>query len=217
MQDITRRNLLTAYIICILLPCLIAISHADEWVTVKYVIDGDTIVLTDGRHIRYQGIDAPEIAHDNQPADPFGEEAKLYNKKLVEGQKIRLKIDGNGIDDYGRTLAQVFLADGTWVNRNMVAAGLAYACLYDRESHVAIKTFDELLKAQKEAISARKGMWGAPSVKPEAFYVGNQRTMRLHRTDCPAAIQTGKNNRIVFKDRNEAFMQGFCPCRKCRP
>lgn len=212
-----RKILLVVPITWMLVVWLAAIACADEVAAVKYVIDGDTIILMDGRHVRYQGIDAPEIAHDNQPADAFGEEARIYNEKLVNGQKIRLKFDETRQDHYGRTLAQVFLLDGTWINKAMVGAGLAYVCLYDRESPTAASTFKEVLSAQKEAISAKKGMWGAPPEKPESFYVGNQKTMRLHRPDCPSALQTAKSNKIVFKTRNDAFLQGFCPCRKCKP
>jgi endonuclease YncB( thermonuclease family) len=34
-----------------------------QWNSVKWISDGDTIVLNDGRHVRYIGINAPEIAH----------------------------------------------------------------------------------------------------------------------------------------------------------
>ncbi|HDL64389.1 MAG TPA: hypothetical protein ENH12_03265, partial [Proteobacteria bacterium] len=33
----------------------------DVTTTVKYVIDGDTLVTEDGEHIRFLGIDSPEI------------------------------------------------------------------------------------------------------------------------------------------------------------
>jgi endonuclease YncB( thermonuclease family) len=34
-------------------------AAASEWVSVKWVDDGDTILLTDGRRVRYIGINAP--------------------------------------------------------------------------------------------------------------------------------------------------------------
>jgi len=45
--------------------------RAEQWVRVRWVDDGDTIVLIDDRRVRYIGINAPEIEHGDQPADPF--------------------------------------------------------------------------------------------------------------------------------------------------
>ena len=47
------------------------------------VSHGDTVVFKDGRHVRYIGMNAPETAHDNQKAGPFGYEAKKFNESLV--------------------------------------------------------------------------------------------------------------------------------------
>ena len=97
-----------------------------EWFYVKWVHDGDTISLTDGRHIRYIGINAPEIDHDNKKAEPFGYQAKKYNEKLVLSKRIRLDLDKEDYDRYGRLLAYVFLTDGTFVNNALIKNGYAY-------------------------------------------------------------------------------------------
>jgi len=64
---------------------LAQISAASEWVSVKWVDDGDTILLSDGRRVRYIGINAPEVAHAKygQQAEPFGQKASDANKALV--------------------------------------------------------------------------------------------------------------------------------------
>lgn len=218
MKRIRRKDALCLLAATWLLTAWLAtLALADEVAEVRHVIDGDTIVLVDGRHVRYQGIDAPEIAHDNQPGDPFGQEARLYNERLVQGRKVRLKLDEQSADHYGRILAQVFLPDGTWINREMVAAGLAYVCLYNRESPTAVFAFKELLNVQRKAISAQRGIWAVSPAKTEPFYIANKRTMRVHRPDCPSARETARDNTTVFHTRNDAFMQGFCPCRRCKP
>jgi len=56
-------------------------SSAQTWYSVKWVNDGDTIVLTNGWRVRYIGIDAPEIDHENQKAQPYGYKAASFNKK----------------------------------------------------------------------------------------------------------------------------------------
>ena len=50
--------------------------NAGEWVTVKRVNDGDTLQLADGRLVRYIGVNAPEINHEHNTAEPFGFEAR---------------------------------------------------------------------------------------------------------------------------------------------
>jgi len=103
------------------------VSSATEWVSVKWVDDGDTILLTDGRRVRYIGINAPEVAHAKygQSAEPFGKKAFEANKALVYGKKVRLEFDREAKDHYGRLLAYVYLEDGRCVNFELINAGWA--------------------------------------------------------------------------------------------
>ena len=59
--------------------CLVAATagcgNSNLWIEVKDAVDGDTLRLTDGRLVRYLGIDAPEIDHKTGRADPFGHAA----------------------------------------------------------------------------------------------------------------------------------------------
>ena len=64
-----------------------------KWISVKWVCDGDTIVLGDGQHVRYIGINAPEVAHDNYKAEAFGYAAKKYNQSIVQSKKVRLEFE----------------------------------------------------------------------------------------------------------------------------
>ena len=48
------------------------------------VLDGDSVLLTDGNEVRYLGINADEAG------DPFSEEARMFNRRLVEGKQVRL-------------------------------------------------------------------------------------------------------------------------------
>jgi len=61
---------------------------------VSEVIDGDTVVLQGvDSHLRYIGIDTPEIIKNDSPGDPFSREAKELNKDLVVGKRIRVEFD----------------------------------------------------------------------------------------------------------------------------
>ncbi|MFA6356488.1 MAG: thermonuclease family protein, partial [Candidatus Omnitrophota bacterium] len=87
---------------------------------VSKVIDGDTVVLENGEHVRYIGIDTPEKGR------PYYSEAKRQNEKLVKGRKVRLEFDAGKADRYGRVLAYVY--DGnTFVNEELVRNGYALA------------------------------------------------------------------------------------------
>jgi endonuclease YncB( thermonuclease family) len=182
----------------------------DQWARVRWVADGDTVILTDGRHIRYIGINAPEVAHKDKKAEPFGYAAKKFNGRLVKNKEIRLVFDRERQDRYGRFLAYVYLPDGRFVNALMVANGLAY-CLPKRPNtrHSAM-----LLKRQREAMTAGLGMWKEWNEEPDR-YIGNRKSKRFHAKTCRMGKKTGKRNRTIFRRKWDAFWAGFAPARKC--
>jgi micrococcal nuclease len=120
---------------------------------VSRVYDGDTIELSDGRHIRYIGIDAPETG-GKRPAEFGGDEATELNERFVAGRDVRLEFDRELVDRYGRTLAYVFV-DDTLVNREMVLAGTALAVPYPPN----VKYQEELARAMDEARREGRGLW----------------------------------------------------------
>jgi len=101
--------------------------QADEWVKVKYVHDGDTIRLMDGRKVRLIGINAPEVAYDDKPGQPLGREAGRALSRLTKGQHVALRYGREKKDRYGRLLAHVYLADQRNVQEWMLEKGLAAA------------------------------------------------------------------------------------------
>lgn len=182
-------------------------------VKVRWVDDGDTIVVAEGERVRYLGINTPEIAHQDKPAEPFGDEAKAYNKMLVQGRWINLELAEQKRDHYGRLLASVFLVDGTFVNGELVRRG--YAHLLRKQPKLPY--WKRLLDLQRQALKQKKGMWSLPVVKPEKFYVGNKRSWIFHRPHCQFGRKTATGNRVRFRDRYEALYQGFSPGRRCKP
>jgi len=183
---------------------------AHEWFYVKWVNDGDTIVLADGRAVRYIGINAPEIDHENKKAELFGYEAKKYNKTLVLSKMVRLEFDKETYDRYGRTLAYVFLSNGVFLNNVMIEQGYAY-CLSRRPN---IKYDQVLLQSQRDAMSAKRGIWSNWKEK-KGRYWGNRRSKRFHYTTCPFGKRISRENKIVFLRIWDAFWAGYAPCKKC--
>ena len=177
---------------------------------VKWVNDGDTIVLNNGQRVRYIGINAPEIDHENQKAEPFGYEARSLNQNLVSSHKIRLEFDRERYDQYDRLLAYIFLLDGTFVNAQIVQNGFAYY-LY-RSANIKYQSI--LLKTQQKAMKSRKGIWHNWKVKKDS-YVGNRRSRRFHLSTCPFAQKIKLKNRVKFLSMWDAYWAGYAPAKKC--
>jgi len=126
-----------------------------KYYRVTGVDDGDTIVLEDGSTVRYLGIDTPETHHPTIGEECGGKEATDYNKKLVEGKRVRLIKDITDKDQYGRLLRYVFTEDGLFVNYSLVRNGLAQTLPIPPDT-LFDKTFEDALKtARKEKI----GIW----------------------------------------------------------
>lgn len=210
--------------LCLILSSLLLIATTavkQNWIRVKWVIDGDTIVLGNGRHVRYIGINAPEIAHDEhfigskpegkaRKAEPFGEAAKKYNQYLVGSKDVRLEFDKEEHDRYGRWLAYIFLSNGAFVNKTMIEKGYAY--VLPRKPNVKYERI--LLQAQRDAMLKKIGIWSHWEEK-EGEYSGNKQSRRFHLKTCPYGKKIEKRNRIFFKRKWDAFWSGFAPCKRC--
>ena len=206
-----KRFVLTLLIACTL--AALAVYGAEKRGQVRWVADGDTIVLTDGERVRYAGINAPEVAHNGEPGELFGDEARAFNQKLVLGRWLTLELAENSRDHYGRLLAYVFLEDGTFVNGELVQQG--YAHLIRRQPRV--RYWERLLNLQRQALKEKRGLWSLPVSKPEKHYLGNKRSWVFHRPHCQLGLKTAVHNRVFFENRYEALYQGFSPGRRCKP
>ena len=126
---------------------------------VRRVIDGDTIELTDGRLVRYIGIDTPEVrrkAGNRWVVDPepFALAAAEANRRLVEGKPVRLEYDEQLKDRYGRTLAYVYVGE-QMVNEALVADGYAHVLTIPPDVRYA----ERFRLLANEARRARRGVW----------------------------------------------------------
>ncbi|OGF30413.1 hypothetical protein A3H09_02080 [Candidatus Falkowbacteria bacterium RIFCSPLOWO2_12_FULL_45_13] len=130
---------------------------------VARVIDGDTIELESGDHVRYIGIDTPETVDPRKTVQCFGKEASNKNKELVSGKMVRLEKDITDKDKYGRLLRYVYV-DNIFVNLELVKQGYAYSYSYPPD----IKHQDLFVKAQQEAKDKNLGLWGSCQAKVAA-------------------------------------------------
>ena len=198
----------------LLLVCSLAgCADGQDFHKVRWVADGDTIILEDGRHVRYLGINTPETAHDGQPTQPFGKAAWRHNRKLVEKQLVRLEFDRERRDRFGRWLAHVYRRDGVWVNGALVEKGLAI-CLYTTKNTAR---WADLLSRQQTAMQARMGLWNpGPEAKQWVGRVlGNRRSKRFHTPNCQFGRQISRRNRVWFDSQWDAYRSGYAPGSKC--
>jgi len=215
------KNLFCVVAITIL---LCAVSRGDDRKTafVKKVYDGDTIELDGGVHVRYIGLDAPEIHHPTKPVERMGREAMEYNRSLVEGRKVDLEAGSKTKDKYGRTLAYVYVGP-RFINEEILRAGMAI--LYLDESDTEHN--EELATAETEARKAGRGIWGLPLARPEDRYVAskgggfnkNEKNRRkvFHRPGCQFAQQIKRKNIVEFATYDHAMDRGYRPCNMCKP
>ena len=124
------------------------------------VIDGDTLVLDDGREVRLVGIQAPKLplGRPGFEAWPLAEEAKAALEALVLGRHLELGFGGRPGDRHGRVLAHLFDEEGRWIQGELLRAGLARVYSF-ADNRVAV---GEMLALERQARTAGRGIWGDP-------------------------------------------------------
>ena len=120
-----------------------------DTLTVQRVVDGDTVVLSDGRKVRVVGINTPEHG------EALAGEARQFTSDFVLGKAVVPAPSGGKTDAYGRTLADLQV-DGASLAEAILRSGLAHVML--------IPPYDEgearrLLDAESSARKGKRGIW----------------------------------------------------------
>jgi len=119
-------------------------------VLVRRVIDGDSIEVTTIGRVNLLGITVPKAAGHSQ-SSPRAREAHQRLEGLLTNRWVRLEFE----TDAARSgAAYVFLDDGRFVNAWMLREGLARVA-----SQSVLRRSRELLAAEAEARSSRRGLW----------------------------------------------------------
>ncbi|MHC4345691.1 MAG: thermonuclease family protein, partial [Planctomycetota bacterium] len=127
---------------------------------------GDTIDIDvpDGEHdrtrIRLLGVDAPETRSENPVVQAQGKKAAEFVKKLALGKRATVYLDRTGETrgKYGRLLAYIKLADGTFLNEVLLTEGYAYADLrFQYSLYYKYRGLEVVARGQK------KGLWENPT------------------------------------------------------
>lgn len=206
-----------------LLPQAVDLSVVDGGVyRVRKVVDGDTIMLENGLHVRYHGINTPEMGHFVKDQAPLAAQATARNISLVEGKRVRLQLAPEPLDMHGRVVARVLvLADDqateTDAGRVLLTEGLA------RPMGLGLspEELQQLKKIEEEAKQAKSGVWGleeqlraAGTLKP---YCASGSSEIYHINSCPFARRIRAHNLHQYANMEEAEAAGMKPCGKCLP
>lgn len=176
-------------VILLLFFSLHVVAAQAEMARVKYVIDGDTVVLSDNRHVRLLAINTPEVKSKNHLAEAGGEAARKWLKQKTEGQVVRLVGDQEKYDKFGRSLFYLFDFQGRLINEQLLEKGVAVLNIHPPN----LKYLPRLQAAQCRAENQRLGIWGLPvyqSVKLAKLsrkYKGWQRVIVI-----PESIKQGR-------------------------
>lgn len=135
---------------------------AGETARVARALDGDSLLLTDGRQVRLIGINTPDFGKRGAADQPFAAQARARTAQLAEGGTVGLLFDAERSDRHGRALAYVTLSDGRNLQEVLLAEGLAwYVAIPPNVARLA--RYRELERTAREA---RLGIWGHPAYRP---------------------------------------------------
>ena len=93
-------------------------SLRKDLILVTRIVDGDTVEISSGDHIRLLGINTPERG------EKYYKEAKEFLESLILNQSVELEYGKDKTDLYGRILGYLFLK-GKNVNKEIVEEGFA--------------------------------------------------------------------------------------------
>lgn len=226
--------------VALLLLCLLLAAPA--WAAqifegkVVGISDGDTItVLTDEKRqvkVRLYGVDCPESKQ------AYGTRARQSTSGYVFGKRVRVEVADT--DRYGRTVGIVTGPDGTVLNRELLAEGMAW--LYT--AYCKAPVCREWKRVEESARLKKVGLWADVSPTPPweyrkagrsggkvksvqsstssrndavvaGGYSGNTNSGIFHSSGC--RYFDCKRCTARFSSRDEAISAGYRPCKVCRP
>jgi endonuclease YncB( thermonuclease family) len=163
----------------------------------RRVTDGDTLVLADGRHVRFIGIDAMELGHDGAADQPYAAQARDRLKQLIEshGTKLTLGAGVDRYDEHGRSLAYVF-AGGEDLGLQLIREGLAVLVAVPPD----LAQLDCYARAEAQARNLRRGIWSkiSPLVTDTAHADLKPGNFLILRGDITGVVRSGFGLKLLL-------------------
>ena len=128
--------------------------------TVKEIVDGDTLKLLSGKEVRLVGIQAPKLplGRAGFKTWPLADDSRTALKAIAGSGIVSLHFAGRREDRYRRYLAHLTLPDGTWVQGELLAKGMARVYSFKDNR----KLISEMLALERSAREHRRGIWRLP-------------------------------------------------------
>ncbi len=168
--------------------------RGDAWDVGEFaVIDGDTLLLPDGKRLRLAGVDTPE------KGSPFASKATQYARDFlrVEGA---LTVAVDGVDKYGRSLGDLS-RDGMSLSAGLIEEGLAWV-MNSRDVM--------LLEVQRDAVKRSLNIHSRSALAGIVFVTAS----RFHRGGC-MWIWRDQGEMVITEEIGRLFARGLSPCRTC--
>lgn len=187
-------------------------SDPTAGVTVKRVVDGDTVILDDDRRLRLIGVDTPETVKPRGRVEPWGKEASNFTKKALTGKTAYLEYDEEREDRYGRTLAYLWTEDPAKANKpkedilfnyQLVAAGYARERAYNPNT----KYQSMLREGEALAMDHLRGLWAVEGKEGPAK--GNKKSKIYHLPGDKQYDKLSPKNTVLFKNAIAAERAGY--------
>ena len=142
------------------LPAAPADLVPTQTASVTAIIDGDTVILDDGREVRLIGLQAPKLAlgREGFVEWPLAEQSQRALAELTLGRGVSLAYGGRNVDRHGRELAHLIRDDGLWVQGAMLLAGMARVYSF-ADNRVGV---GEMLDLERHARAHDLGIWDHP-------------------------------------------------------
>ena len=144
-------------------------ASRSQFFRIQYVIDGDTVVLANGEHVRLVQIDTPEL----RGGECYGAQARTLLRRLIPpGTTVRVEADPrlDRVDRYDRLLRYLFRGP-TNLNLELVRQGAATVWFHD---HDRGRYANALLRAALAARAAHRGLWGTcPRTPFDPYHAAN--------------------------------------------
>jgi endonuclease YncB( thermonuclease family) len=192
-------------------------TNTDAEAPIQYVIDGDTLMLNDGRRLRLIGINAPEVSHEDRPAESFGvQAAAALRQRLNSGSRITVVFDAERTDRHGRQLAHAFTTpDGENLQAWLLVQGLVRQLAVPPN----LKYVDCYRRSEAMARQRRSGLWALPESEPRAALRLSGRTgsfaevagavTAVRRTRHGVRVELGPQFALFIDRRDLGYFRGM--------
>jgi endonuclease YncB( thermonuclease family) len=225
-----RRFFVSAAGLILSLLCLPVVANPNcqikepyKKVQVDYVIDGDTVVLSNGEKVRLIGIDTPEISRNSKPSQAYALVARDFLRGLlVRGHKYILSYGIERQDRHGRTLGHLFRENGHNLQTEILARGYAtplnippnilFANCYRKKTNVAISNKLGLWKLkqyqERPANTLSRNDTGYRIVSGHITQISNSASSIWLKMNKYLAIRINRNDLKFLPDLNFTELKG---------